>query len=381
MNVAVLMARDSPWSQQVVRRLAENGHRVAAVEIDNNCHSGTTAPVDWLQEFGPCEHPGSIQSCPINIGRRFLKGPKGVQLAQALPAIVQRHESEIVLTMYAGSLAMGAWLSRTRPYAIYVVGSDVLFMRGIYRFLSRIALNAAGVVFVNGTYLAEKTRAMAPRARVVPLLIGVDTDRFAPLEKPARPVRVVCTRAFKPVYDNERLIDALRLMGDSAGDLTMTFTSAGPLLDRVRAAARDRLSPAMCDRVRFLGGVSDDVLRETVQQSHIYVSMSLSDGTSTSLLEAMACGVFPIVSDIPQNREWIDPATGNGLLVPVGRPEALAEALGRAIADPTMRDRAAGPNRARVVERACSRTSMKQLSEILESVVRTNLPGESYAHR
>ncbi len=369
MNVAVLMAQGSPWSRQVVRRIAGNGHQVAAVEIEDHSNP-EMIPIDWAHESDDCNQEGRIRSCAIGVGRRFLKGPKAVQVARALPGIAREHEAETILTLYAGGFALAAWLSGFRPYAVYVVGSDVLFARGFKRLISRIALNAAEAVFVNGAYLARKTRELAPRASVIPLLMGVDTDRFTPLVKPSNPVRIICTRAFKPVYDNEQLIDALSFMEGMPGGFTLTFTSAGPLLDRVRAAAKERLSPGLHDRVNFLGGVSDDVLRETVQKSHIYVSMSLSDGTSTSLLEAMACGVFPIVSDIPQNREWIDTATGNGVLVPLRHPEALAGALRRAIAEPEMRERAAGPNRERVVERGNSRVNMKTLSDILESLVR-----------
>ncbi|MBP7865781.1 MAG: glycosyltransferase family 4 protein [Acidobacteria bacterium] len=366
MNVAVLMSGDSPWSRQVVRGIAENGHRVTTVEVPDHPLSGI-APSDRLQESGEDPGDGTIQRRSVRFGRRSIKGPGILRLALTLRETVRKSGSEHLLTLYGGSFALAAWLSRVRPFAVYVVGSDVLFMRGFRRVLTRVALNAARAVFVNGEYLARKTRELAPRAPVIPLLMGIDTDRFSPVGKPPHPVRIVCTRAFKPVYDNERLIDALRLLEEWDGDYTVTFTSAGPLLERARSAARERLSPEMLDRVEFLGGVSDDLLLDTVRKSHIYVSMSLSDGTSTSLLEALSCGVFPVVSDIPQNREWIDPSIGNGLLFPLRDTEALAEALRQSISNPVMRERAAGPNRASVVERGCNRKKMKQLSEILFS--------------
>ena len=59
---------------------------------------------------------------------------------------------------------------------------------------------------------------------------------------------------------------------------------------------------------------------------HIYVSTARSDTTSVSLLEAMACGLFPVVTDIPANREWIDDGH-NGRLFPAGDAAALGQAL------------------------------------------------------
>jgi glycosyltransferase involved in cell wall biosynthesis len=46
----------------------------------------------------------------------------------------------------------------------------------------------------------------------------------------------------------------------------------------------------------------------------LFVSVPESDGTSVSLLEAMAAGCLPILSDLPANREWVEDGR-NGLLV------------------------------------------------------------------
>jgi glycosyltransferase involved in cell wall biosynthesis len=60
-----------------------------------------------------------------------------------------------------------------------------------------------------------------------------------------------------------------------------------------------------------------------------YVSCTQSDGTSISLLEAMATGLPVVVTDIPSNREWV--AEGqNGWLAPAGSAEEFANRLLRA---------------------------------------------------
>lgn len=62
---------------------------------------------------------------------------------------------------------------------------------------------------------------------------------------------------------------------------------------------------------------------EHLSAGNIYVSPSFSDGTSATLLEAMKCGLTPVVTEIPGNKEWISHGV-NGLLVPVANSKKLA---------------------------------------------------------
>jgi glycosyltransferase involved in cell wall biosynthesis len=83
-------------------------------------------------------------------------------------------------------------------------------------------------------------------------------------------------------------------------------------------------------------------------RAEVYLSASRSDSTSLSLLEAMAAGAVPVVSDIEGNREWV--ADGQGAsLFPPGAAAALAAALDRALSEPGWAQAARERNR-RVVE-------------------------------
>jgi glycosyltransferase involved in cell wall biosynthesis len=94
--------------------------------------------------------------------------------------------------------------------------------------------------------------------------------------------------------------------------------------------------------------------REHVLRMHgrarVSIGLSISDAISTSLLEAMTMGSFPIQSNTGCGDEWI---TGgeNGLLVPPESPEAVAAALRRAVTDDELVDRAAEINSRVTAER------------------------------
>jgi glycosyltransferase involved in cell wall biosynthesis len=92
---------------------------------------------------------------------------------------------------------------------------------------------------------------------------------------------------------------------------------------------------------------SHEWTREHILQMHgrarISLGLSISDAISTSLLEAMIMGSFPVQSNTGCGHEWIK-CGENGLLVPPESPESVAAALRRALTDDTMVDRAAETN-------------------------------------
>jgi glycosyltransferase involved in cell wall biosynthesis len=95
------------------------------------------------------------------------------------------------------------------------------------------------------------------------------------------------------------------------------------------------------DRVRFLPAQDRDGM----------ASPSTHEGTPNPVLEAMTCGSFPIVGDLPSLREWIEPGV-NGLVVDANDPAALSSAMITGLRDNSLRTRASTLNRTIIGERA-----------------------------
>ena len=103
--------------------------------------------------------------------------------------------------------------------------------------------------------------------------------------------------------------------------------------------------------VRLLPHLTQAQLWDLFHLSDVTVSVSVHDGTPNTLLEAMACGCFPIVGDLESLREWITPGI-NGLVVEPDNPQALAEALLLALDRPDLRQTAADINLDLIRQRA-----------------------------
>jgi glycosyltransferase involved in cell wall biosynthesis len=92
-------------------------------------------------------------------------------------------------------------------------------------------------------------------------------------------------------------------------------------------------------------------MAEVFRQAQVVVSPSVHDGTPNSLLEALACGCFPVAGDLDSIREWIKPGE-NGLLTDATDPQKLADAILAALGDKSLREKAAGLNKEMILERA-----------------------------
>jgi glycosyltransferase involved in cell wall biosynthesis len=125
------------------------------------------------------------------------------------------------------------------------------------------------------------------------------------------------------------------------------------------------------DQVELLPHQSREKMAELFQVSHISLSITTHDGTPNSLLEAMACGCFPIAGDIESLREWIVPGE-NGLLVDPTDPQALAQAIMHAISHPELRQQARERNILLVKEHAEYGKVMSQAEEFYLRLVKSN---------
>jgi len=115
--------------------------------------------------------------------------------------------------------------------------------------------------------------------------------------------------------------------------------------------------------------VSHANMAEVFRRAQIVVSPSIHDGTPNSLLEGMACGCFPIASDLESIREWITHAQ-NGLLVNPKDPQSIADAILLGIEREDLRREAAGLNAKIISARAEYERNMERVGEFYKSVMR-----------
>jgi glycosyltransferase involved in cell wall biosynthesis len=112
------------------------------------------------------------------------------------------------------------------------------------------------------------------------------------------------------------------------------------------------------------------------RQAQVFVSPSLHDGTPNSLLEAMACGCFPVTGDVESLREWITPGV-NGLLADATDAESMAGAIITALENEPLRKNAARENARIISQRAEYGACMATVDAFYQSIVRSRTKKEN----
>lgn len=133
---------------------------------------------------------------------------------------------------------------------------------------------------------------------------------------------------------------ALESCADVVANYEVVIFSAAPAV--VARASVLRTSTAIRS-ITILPRVDHEQMLRIHAQARVYLGVSASDAISTSVLEAMAMGAFPIQTDTSCADEWFADGVG-GYLIPPDDVERIATRLRKALTDDALVDRAAAVN-------------------------------------
>jgi glycosyltransferase involved in cell wall biosynthesis len=284
-------------------------------------------------------------------------------------------------------VAMLVALSGFHPVIFTPWGADVLhtpFQSRVIHVLTRLALRRVDAIIAQSNAMVAETLKFSGPKPYFDIQWGVNTDVFRPgidtsqlrqeLGIPLTHQVVLSPRQFGYKYNIDVIMRAASTVLGALPDTTFIFkyyitqgdleSELGSLVEEleiqetVRLVGRDR-SP----------GESHARMAEYFNLSDVFVSIpSWDGGTPATILEGLACGVTPIVSDIPTNTEWITHRY-NGLVVPDRDPRALAESLISALSHSGLRRKFAERNVALAREKAEYNQEMEKIERVYHHYV------------
>jgi glycosyltransferase involved in cell wall biosynthesis len=279
---------------------------------------------------------------------------------------VRRMKPDAIVAIYLTSYGlMGAIAKGDATLAHVMIGSDVMVAPGRSRLYDRLTRWTLG----RGDFFVSASRALSARLSGL-ATIPADallTQQYGledwVIDYPARPPAydLVSNRAWVP---NSNIPMLLRIVARLPGSPSLALVGdGGPTAAEIRALA------SADGRVVPLGVLAHRDNVDVVARSAFYLSMTASDGASLSLMEAMAVGAIPLVSDIEPNREWVDDGV-TGALLPLDDESAAAAKIEALITRPDAElDDMRRRNREIVRERGSLTRNMARFRERLDAVM------------
>lgn len=161
---------------------------------------------------------------------------------------------------------------------------------------------------------------------------GVDLAHFSPgnREPGSEPtITLFCNRSWEENYGVDVLARAFVSVAQANHQVRLLLLGSGSMEPRIKDILE---RGGVSSKVEFPGRIAQAELADYYRKADLYITASHVDGTSVSLMEAMACGLPVIASNIPGNIDWVGEAK-NGWLFQDGDDAELAEKIEIAIQD------------------------------------------------
>jgi glycosyltransferase involved in cell wall biosynthesis len=277
-----------------------------------------------------------------------------------LKRILQQVHPDLVHAGPVPTCGFMAAMTGFRPLLVMSWGSDLLVQAdstSVWNQRTRYALEHSDMLAVDSKTVGDKARQLVgyPSERIVQFPWGIDLDIFsAGAAKPdLRQLPgwddsfvILSTRSWEPNYGTMWLLEAFRAARQINPRLKLALLGSGSLRGQVADFIRHNDLGA---HVHTPGQLAGDDLVGYFRSADLFVNSAYSDGTSISLLEAMATELPVIVTDNASNREWTDGKTG-GLLATFGEAAPLRDALLQIAAMAPQERRSWGAHNRKIVE-------------------------------
>jgi glycosyltransferase involved in cell wall biosynthesis len=269
--------------------------------------------------------------------------PGKVGYLTALPQVkrlLREIRPDILHAHYATSFGLLGALSGFHPYVISVWGSDVFAFPGkslIHKRLLEFNLSRADHICSTSQVLASEVKKYTTRAVTV-TPFGIDCQVFRPLsprDRNADEFVVGTVKGLDPVYGIQHLLRgfALLVQRHPQKRLRLVIAGEGRLKDHLVKLAEEL---GIANATQFLGFVPHHQVPELLNTFSVFVVASEWESFGVAALEASACGVPVVVSNVGGLVEVVRDGV-TGLLVPPRNPEAIAASLSKLISDEQLR--------------------------------------------
>lgn len=311
--------------------LAQTEHEIGFLRLERGAH-----------QFEDRVLPPGVTLIPWAGGQTPARFRDGLRLLLGLKKAMRAFKPDII---HAGPIQRSAFLaalSGFRPLVSMSWGYDLLMdapRNRWWTWATRFTLKRSAVLVGDCNTVRDLAVSYGMEVqRIVTFPWGVDLDHFSPAKNPSSlrerlgwdkdTFVLLSTRSWSPLYGVEDLARAFVRAARQRPELRLLMLGNGPLAPTIRRIFQ---GGGVEHQVHFPGQVTSKNLPGYYQAADLYISTSHSDGTSISLLEALACATPVLLTDISGNREWVTSPGQVGWLFRDGDVDALTNGIIHAV--------------------------------------------------
>jgi L-malate glycosyltransferase len=302
-----------------LKSISDAGHEVFFVQLEGNQRQVESRLV-----------PENVHQVIWKGGRGPFRWSRLFSLVRDFKRLVKEIKPDLIHAGPIQTCAFIAVLSGFRPVLTMSWGFDLMddVHKGfIWDFATRYTLRRSSFFTSDANVTRDKAVAygMDPEKTVVfPWGVDLDHFRFQVFEsKTSKTFTLFCNRSWELRYGMDVLAKAFVKVAQQKDNVDLILLNGGSQGGRIRQILQ---SGGVLDRVTFGGQISQTDLPRWYHMADLYISPSHVDGSSVSLMEALACGLPCLVSDIPANKEWVV-ENENGWLFKDGDVDDLANKI------------------------------------------------------
>jgi glycosyltransferase involved in cell wall biosynthesis len=317
----LFFSRDfSTHDQRFLTSLLETDYEVAYLRLENRSRRNAEEVL-----------PGTIKIFPTLNQNSYFSYQKTLKNLNKLKKIIHEFNPNLI---HAGPIQTCSFLTALSGFSPLVTmswGSDILVdseKNILNKWITKYTLKKTNHFLGDCETVKKKAIQFGfPQERITIFPWGIDLEKFFPSNNSDLRNElgwqdnfiILSLRSWETIYGVDVVVNAFTEASKLLPEIRLLLLGDGSQKDIIYQMVSEA---GISDKVHFGGLIAQKNLPDYYQTADLYVSASYSDGSSVSLMEALASALPPLVSDIPSNQEWIKEGK-NGWLFKVGDVEDL----------------------------------------------------------
>lgn len=367
MKICYLANISTHHAQKWAKYFVEGGHEVHIISFEHSNAKSTGIKLNGMDI-----HMVKTNKKYLNISAPY----KFLQFRRILKAI----KPDIVHAHYVTKYGVIGAFSGFHPFVVSAWGSDVLVNPKesiIFKNVIKYALKKTDLITCDGENSRDAMVNLGINPEKIKIIYhGVDTQVFNPDQrdrgliqnlfgKERTPI-VISARGLIPRCNVETFIKSIPLILKKIPDAKFIIVGDGPEEDYLGGLTK---SFGISESVKFVGWLPINAFAKHIASSDVYVCTSLLDGgVPVTTLDAMACELAPVVTDVADNSKWIKEGE-NGFIIPTKNPEVLAEKVIYLLENEEIRRRFGEINRRLIKERQEYAKNMEEMETLYKKLI------------